>query len=447
MSGGSSLSSGAAARGPGPLRASPSRAHRLARQLATLAAASAPVAAAAAAAAASAGALPLPGCLGPPGSPHAVGPPLASASASAASSPSSSPFPFGPFPGAPGVPLLDVLGPELLKAAAHFLAHAGAVLQRHWEAHLTALHSGGCPATVALLRSYVYGAAVQMLTLGFATRLCTLDPVSVSRGQLWRLVTWGHVHGGPLHLAFNYAALAEQGPPLEALLGTPRFAALYAASAAAATLASLAGNGGRPSLGASGAIFGLMAASARYHAAHAELLPAEAQAALRAKAERLAAATAWYHLLLWRRLDVWWGGVGQAGFAVGNWRKRVSTEGGRAHLGGALAGWGVSELLGPDYRLEHRSGLRSGGGLFGLFRGGSNEHKPAAGSRGGAGAAPPRGGPGMCFRDRPRLARWADPSPCASIPFPALGPGYRVAAAAVGLEAGPRQGAGAGPGQ
>ncbi len=63
----------------------------------------------------------------------------------------------------------------------------------------------------------------------------------------------------------NYAALAHLGPQLEALAGPQRFAVVYGVAAAAATVASLALNGGRRSLGASGAVFGVAAALARYH--------------------------------------------------------------------------------------------------------------------------------------------------------------------------------------
>jgi membrane associated rhomboid family serine protease len=82
----------------------------------------------------------------------------------------------------------------------------------------------------------------------------------VAGGQWWRLLTAGFLHSGILHLGFNMAALFVFGPPLEARLGRTRFAALYLASLLAGSLGALLVSPDRLTVGASGAIFGLLGA-------------------------------------------------------------------------------------------------------------------------------------------------------------------------------------------
>ncbi len=112
----------------------------------------------------------------------------------------------------------------------------------------------------------------------------------------------------PPRAQLNCAALASLGAQLESLAGTPRTAVTAAAALLGAAAGSLALGGGRPSVGASGLVSGVAAGVARYHAAHAGLLPPESAAALRGVGERAAAMAAAYHLLMWSRLDVGCGG-------------------------------------------------------------------------------------------------------------------------------------------
>jgi membrane associated rhomboid family serine protease len=83
----------------------------------------------------------------------------------------------------------------------------------------------------------------------------------VADGQYYRLLTAAFMHGGLLHIAFNMYALFLFGPPLEAALGRARFTVLYLVSALGGSAASYAFNAPyQPSLGASGAVFGLLGA-------------------------------------------------------------------------------------------------------------------------------------------------------------------------------------------
>ena len=76
----------------------------------------------------------------------------------------------------------------------------------------------------------------------------------------WRMLTVLLVHGGFIHLGLNMLALWMLGQSLEPMLGRGRFLALYLISGfgGSVAVALLAPNS--PTVGASGAIFGLMAA-------------------------------------------------------------------------------------------------------------------------------------------------------------------------------------------
>ncbi|MFH8564598.1 rhomboid family intramembrane serine protease [Streptomyces sp. NPDC017988] len=85
----------------------------------------------------------------------------------------------------------------------------------------------------------------------------------VAEGQWYRLVTATFLHGSIMHIAFNMLSLWWIGGPLEAALGRVRYIALYLASGiAGSALTYLLDEQNQPSLGASGAIFGLFGATA-----------------------------------------------------------------------------------------------------------------------------------------------------------------------------------------
>lgn len=82
----------------------------------------------------------------------------------------------------------------------------------------------------------------------------------VRAGEVWRLVASMFLHGNLEHLAVNMIALAVFGPVLERLLGPQRYLLLYGLSGLGGSLASALLRGPGISVGASGAIWGLMAA-------------------------------------------------------------------------------------------------------------------------------------------------------------------------------------------
>ena len=88
-----------------------------------------------------------------------------------------------------------------------------------------------------------------------------LDGPDVVRGQWWRLVTSGFLHANILHITFNMIALFVLGQIMESALGRPAFAVLYFTSLLAGSLGALLRTPDALTVGASGAIFGLMGAA------------------------------------------------------------------------------------------------------------------------------------------------------------------------------------------
>jgi membrane associated rhomboid family serine protease len=89
--------------------------------------------------------------------------------------------------------------------------------------------------------------------------LLELDKRAVAAGELWRLwtVTLLHDPDNLLHLLFNMYALYLAGPIVERLYGSSLTVVFYLVCALGGSLGSFAFGSAAPSVGASGAIFGL----------------------------------------------------------------------------------------------------------------------------------------------------------------------------------------------
>jgi membrane associated rhomboid family serine protease len=85
--------------------------------------------------------------------------------------------------------------------------------------------------------------------------------IGIGDGELWRLVTSGFVHAGPLHLGFNMLGLYILGSMLEPSLGRLRFGVVYFVSLLAGSFGALLFEPIQDTVGASGAVFGLMGAA------------------------------------------------------------------------------------------------------------------------------------------------------------------------------------------
>ena len=86
-------------------------------------------------------------------------------------------------------------------------------------------------------------------------------------GEYYRLVTSAFLHDGIFHLAFNMYILWILGHMLEPGFGKARFLSLYVVSMLGGSFGVLLLSPDSPTVGASGAVFGLMAATVLAHRA------------------------------------------------------------------------------------------------------------------------------------------------------------------------------------
>jgi len=102
-------------------------------------------------------------------------------------------------------------------------------------------------------------------------------PAILEHGEVHRLLTYGLLHVSLPHLAFNLLFLCYVGWNLERGLGRVNMAAVFFFSIIFGGLLSLVMTPGRPSLGASGGDFGLLAAAVVFGWKHGDLIPQNAQ--------------------------------------------------------------------------------------------------------------------------------------------------------------------------
>lgn len=146
---------------------------------------------------------------------------------------------------------------------------------------------------------------------------------AIVAGEVWRLVTAMFLHVDVLHILFNSYALLIFGVQVERLYGRPRFLLTY-------FLGGLAGSAfsfllsARDSVGASGAIFGLIGVMGAYLFRHRKQLSG-AQARLT-------------NILFIAGYNLFYGFVAPR---VDNW----------AHIGGLLAGLALGWFLSPNYEI------------------------------------------------------------------------------------------------
>jgi membrane associated rhomboid family serine protease len=83
---------------------------------------------------------------------------------------------------------------------------------------------------------------------------------AVAQGDWWRLITAAFLHASVIHIALNMYVLWIIGPPVEHYLGRARFLALYFVSGLAGSAGALVLTPLAVTVGASGAIFGILGA-------------------------------------------------------------------------------------------------------------------------------------------------------------------------------------------
>jgi membrane associated rhomboid family serine protease len=85
--------------------------------------------------------------------------------------------------------------------------------------------------------------------------------IGVAQGEWWRLITAPFLHYGPLHLGLNMLVLWFIGPTLEEYFGRWRYLLLYLVAGLAGSAGALLVSPNALTVGASGAIWGLMGAA------------------------------------------------------------------------------------------------------------------------------------------------------------------------------------------
>ncbi|GAQ81999.1 Rhomboid family proteins [Klebsormidium nitens] len=153
----------------------------------------------------------------------------------------------------------------------------------------------------------------------------------IDQGQYWRFITANFLHSGVSHLLMNCYSLNNVGPSWERIAGAPRFLTVYAAASLATVLASYSFTP-QPSVGASGAIFGLVGALTVFSYRYMRLFRSGEGRELFNSLVRTVAVNALLGVAI-QRWDNW----GHAG----------------GFLGGAAAAW----ILGPSYEVNYYAGL------------------------------------------------------------------------------------------
>ena len=114
------------------------------------------------------------------------------------------------------------------------------------------------PATMAIIGIVVFVFVLQVLVGREVESELMLSPFMIDRGEWWRLLTPILVHAGALHLFLNMYILFIYGPNVEQAFGTARFIVMFLVSGFMGSAFSYAFPPDNPSVGASGAIFGVV---------------------------------------------------------------------------------------------------------------------------------------------------------------------------------------------
>lgn len=115
---------------------------------------------------------------------------------------------------------------------------------------------------VAFLAELVSGLSLGGSNIGGSSIVAhgALSRFTVAHGDYWRLITSGFLHASLWHIAFNMWALYILGQILEPLVGHVRFALIYFVSLLAGSFGALVVTKVGFTVGASGAVFGLLGA-------------------------------------------------------------------------------------------------------------------------------------------------------------------------------------------
>lgn len=119
------------------------------------------------------------------------------------------------------------------------------------------------PAATAIIVITVAFYFAQQVSPDLMTRFWLFRP-RIDAGEWWRLITPVLVHANLFHIVMNMLVLYVYGTGVEQAFGSARFVLIYVVTAILASAFSYAFGGGAPSVGASGAVFGVVGALAVY---------------------------------------------------------------------------------------------------------------------------------------------------------------------------------------
>ncbi|MSP91361.1 MAG: rhomboid family intramembrane serine protease [Myxococcales bacterium] len=201
-------------------------------------------------------------------------------------------------------------------------------------------HTGsGAPVTWVLLGANAAVFLAMMVAGGAARLLAEFDgdllvafganvkQHTVDGGQTWRLLACTYVHANLLHIGMNMWVLRSVGETAERLFGGAMYATLYTVAGLGGSIASLAftlrAHPGLPSVGASGAVFGVMGGLLGFALARRRTVPSHVYKGLLRSA------------LFFSLFNI----------ALGAMMPQVDNA---AHIGGLAAGFGAGLLLSRD---------------------------------------------------------------------------------------------------
>lgn len=126
-----------------------------------------------------------------------------------------------------------------------------------WDVRLNSRKPNEHSWTSKLILANIVGYAAQVLNPRVTQWGVKLSSKILNGQELYRLISPVFLHGGLYHLFTNMYSLNNLGPMTEQLFGSGRFLASYLVAGVAGNLLS-AMQSPNPSLGASGAVFGVM---------------------------------------------------------------------------------------------------------------------------------------------------------------------------------------------
>lgn len=150
------------------------------------------------------------------------------------------------------------------------------------------------------------------------------------KGEWWRLFTSMFLHGSIWHIGFNMLALWQVGQVTERIFGSARFAGLYVLAGLSGSLASVLWNPHVNSVGASGAIFGIIGGLLAFLGRRDSGVPPTVVADLRGS------------MIPFLLFSLWMGFI-------------YPHTDNAAHIGGLIGGWLAGHLLARSIHLPERA--------------------------------------------------------------------------------------------